>query len=86
MGQPDRWSSIISRDKTGGGSDVQDRDRLELDCVVEAKCSRSRMMGPDWDPCFFGLFVAPWRYADFGQRRNAGSYAGLVWEIRSSAL
>lgn len=27
MGQSDRWSSVISRDKTGGGTDIQDRDR-----------------------------------------------------------
>lgn len=37
VGQPDRWSSIISRYKTGGGTDVQDRDRLELDRVMEMK-------------------------------------------------
>lgn len=45
----DRWSSIISRDKTGGGMDVQDGARLELDCVVEMKSPRFWMMGPDRD-------------------------------------
>jgi len=45
VGQSNRWSSIISRDKTdGGGTDVQDRDRLELDYVVKTKSLRSRMM------------------------------------------
>lgn len=71
MGQPDRWSSIISRDRTGGGMDVQDGDRLELDCVVEAREPTVLDDGSGLG-CFFGPFVAPWRFADSGRNLGCG--------------
>lgn len=73
--QPDRWSSIISRDKTGGGMDVQDGARLELDCGGDEE--PTVLDDGSGSGCFFGLL----------RRRGASpTLVDGIWDVRSYAV